>query len=808
LADIERAKAIVRDHDLHQEPEAGEAVARLEQAFLEKVSYQESPTELPTAAGAAREPGLVVVPPLTPAGGRPATAAEAADEVVFAVSRGMLYALAAGDGTFRWATRVGIDTTTLPVRLPASETAPEIALVLSSDSNTLTACHIHTGQERWHYDLGSPCLGRPVLVGRRALVPTYDGCVHEIEVVSGRLLGWYLVGLPLTVGGAYQDDAGLLYVPADRQYVFAFDLDKHQCTAILESGHPSGSLRSGPIVVSPEGDSPGRPNYLILNQTDGLGAMKLRAFSLPLEKGVTRKPPEKPELAVRGWSWFEPHCDSEKITLATDAGVFGLFGINQPRNQDTPLFPFLPESTAAAGRAPRRAQVAYAEANDFWVLMDDRLRHLQMAIDRDKGLQVSPRWELGGAPLGIPLHPGQVNDGRDRLFLVSQPTGRPGGLATAVDLETRRVVWQRRLGMMVQGQPLLLGGRVLTLDQEAGLSLFDPAEDQPAPGQEWKEGGQLLAGPVPDSGGTRSYLLPAPDGQSVYAIAAPDQGGKLVVRRYGVAGQLEEKTFPLPPGARLGGTPGVGPDYLVLPLADGGLMWRPWQGNDRVEGRWLMPRAGGGRGHVVHLGPGEFLTTDGGRGLTRWRWPAQDMLKEGQPPVALPGRIVSAPVLLPAGPGGTDRLLCVACAGGVVQLLRAADLQAVRTWNLDGEVTAGPYVAGDRIGCVVERRRLVWLDPTAETFWTYATPGEGIVGRPQLVGDVVMVADVSGGFVGLDPATGKPRGPGYTLKASVAPAAAPVAFGPDRAFVPMTDGTVLLLGLGHFRDKPAGKPGG
>jgi hypothetical protein len=77
--------------------------------------------------------------------------------------------------------------------------------------------------------------------------------------------------------------------------------------------------------------------------------------------------------------------------------------------------------------------------------------------------------------------------------------------------------------------------------------------------------------------------------------------------------------------------------------------------------------------------------------------------------------------------------------------------------------------------------------------WKYSTNGEGIVGQPQMVGDVIVVADMSGRFVGLNPATGRPRGPGYTLKASVAPAAAPVAFGSDRAFAPLTDGTVMLL---------------
>jgi hypothetical protein len=44
------------------------------------------------------------------------------------------------------------------------------------------------------------------------------------------------------------------------------------------------------------------------------------------------------------------------------------------------------------------------------------------------------------------------------------------------------------------------------------------------------------------------------------------------------------------------------------------------------------------------------------------------------------------------------------------------------------------------------------------------------------------------------------------LRASVAPVASPVGFGPDRAFVPLSDGTVLLLSLRHLRDPFEGVP--
>jgi hypothetical protein len=94
---------------------------------------------------------------------------------------------------------------------------------------------------------------------------------------------------------------------------------------------------------------------------------------------------------------------------------------------------------------------------------------------------------------------------------------------------------------------------------------------------------------------------------------------------------------------------------------------------------------------------------------------------------------------------------------------------------------------------------LVWIDPAGDIVWKYQISGEDMVGQPHLVGEVLVVADRAGKIVGLDPATGKQRGSTYTFKASVSPAAAPVAFGTERVLVPLTDGSILLLPLRQFK---------
>jgi hypothetical protein len=230
-----------------------------------------------------------------------------------------------------------------------------------------------------------------------------------------------------------------------------------------------------------------------------------------------------------------------------------------------------------------------------------------------------------------------------------------------------------------------------------------------------------------------------------------------------------------------------------------------------VGERWRS-RLAGPEAHcfLVALGNDRFLTTDGGRGLTVWQWGGNRLLSlprdAERPTLTLPDRVIAAPLLLPPNAGEGPLQVCVADAANKVTLLRVLGdgrlENTKRAWGLSGTVTAGPYLVstgedGVRVACVVDGRRLVWLDPAKADVpaWEFATDGPAIVGQPQQVGDVLVVADQGGHFVTLDPKTGEKRGPGYTVRGSVAPTVSPVTFGAGRAFAPISDGTALLLPL-------------
>jgi outer membrane protein assembly factor BamB len=776
----------------------------------------------------------LLVPPLVTAAGDLAPRF-AADRVVFALVRGVLFGLSQDTGDVIWAMRVGIDTAHLPLRVPPSGNTPfEMALVLSADTLTLTAVNAANGETLWKHRLGAASLGRPVIVDRKVYLPTLNGDVEEVELAGGHLLGRFKLGQPLSVGGTYctylrdRKQVKQIFFPGDDSCIYVLDVNDHHCEAVLYTEHEAGTLRSEPILLPSEED-PNVPSYLVLCLAQGLDRTVLRTFQLlppnpnaaagSKESRMRAEPVDMPERRLPGWPWFPPYRDPEKLITVTDAGVLGLFGINQPHNKDNPLFPLVRVKDfdegalelTGQGTGRGRAQMVHAEGDELWVLARGRLWRYILTIDRQVGPQAKPdlSWERP-LDIGSPLHESQMSDDGSVLFLVTQSPNGQACLATAVDAETGRVRWQRQLGLVCHGDPRLVGGDVVALDQGGGLFRFRPRAGADADSP-WQSAGHALAKPLPEGVTGSVYLVPGADGNSVFQFVCPDPGNRLIVREY-QAGRDKAAEYVLDLPARLAGTPAVGSNRILVPLANGDTRQLHLTGEEgkSVDGPpWRATRGdGGARGHVVWLGGDDFLTTNGRRGLTRWRLGDKDLYEAvpagrdaRKPTLELADDIAGPPIVLSHAAAGQVLRVCVADVKGTVYLFEGDGLKPVRQWALPGPITAGPFERGGMAGCVVGRRLLVWLDPTKDKpLWQYESPGEGIIGQPQVAEGMVLVADVSGRFVGRDPVTGLPRGTGYQLRASVGPAAAPVGFGADRAFAPLTDATVLLLPLRPLRE--------
>jgi outer membrane protein assembly factor BamB len=817
--------------DLERSPDVKALVDGLFEDHLRSVKYDKVAAPRKFAGrGEEDEPAILFAPLIE---GSPRKTRD--QGIVLALARGVLYALEQSSGRARWARRVGIDITTLPVRVPARAGSRERILVLSSDTAMLTALDTD-GNTLWRYRLSSPCLGRPVVVGQRAFLGTLDGTVHEIELIEGKLLGRYLLGQRLTLGGTREPGTNRVFFPADEGCVYVLDVAQQRCESILYSRHPAFTLRGEVILSGSEGDRPG--GFLILTQSAGLNAVELRVFDLPVA-GRDSRAQQLDKARLEGWTWFRPYHDPEKLIMVSDEAVLGLFGIRQKNNpRDQALFPLLPggglrlspllasakPGPAGADESRRgRAEVAQLAGNDLWVLASNRLQRLRLAWDQDRGPRLVPAWPNGPLLVGSPLHASQTvedSNGDTGLVVVTQPPRRADVWATCVDDESGEIRWRRQLGLVCQGEPIALAepGKkplLLIIDQGGALFALDPDKKPLLPVR--------LARGLPENPDQPPLVLPARDGQSAYVIATPGEGKELVVRHVKVvAGQrqlsVSQKRVPMP--APLGGTPAIVGKQLMLPLADETLAKLPLpvpQNGAVTPGlTWRADRAPSeARGHVLGLGGDRFLTTDGLRQVRVWKWPAGEdewqalpATRGEGPTLELPDRIVAAPIRLPGKEGDPVRII-LADAGGkltLAELQADGGLEVKRNWALGGTITRGPFVqevAGAvRIGCVVNSNRLVWLAAGKKApLWSYPTPrGAAIIGRPQLAAGLIVLTDQAGRYVGLDPKTGKKAGPGYQLSGSVAPVSCPVAFHIDRLLAPLSDGTLLLLGVKRLKE--------
>ncbi|HEV3238046.1 MAG TPA: hypothetical protein VGZ25_13740, partial [Gemmataceae bacterium] len=622
--------------------------------------------------------------------------------------------------------------------------------------------------------------------------------------------------------------------------------------SILYTEHPAGSLLGQAIAVRTDKQQvvgadklqeppPDPPGYLILPMAAGLDAVQLQTYLLPLGSPTAKPLTTSTETRLRGWPWFPAHQDAEKLIQVTDSGQLGLFGFPQAFNTDNPLFPLVGNGIfdlgsirpqvpglAGGGSSRGRAQVAFAQEGYMWILAQGQLDCFQLSRHRELGPRLIPAWAQPIA-LGTPLQETQISESGTTLFLVTQPPGGRTCLATAVEADSGRIIWQRQLGFISQGGLLPIDGKILGMDQGGGLCEFDPSKLPRDKEVAWRTlANNWVAKPDLQQTPRSGYLLP--NGESAaLAIFSTSNGTDLIVRRYqaGTEGKAAivsdfSVNWADKKGVSLAGPPAVNGNFVLLPLDNGSLLRLDLSGDGKAtqaEGpTWRATNASpSARGFVVWISGEEFVTSNGGSGITRWRWPlggtgfsAVIASNEANvPDLSLESPIAALPLMipLPTEQNKDNLALCLADETGktsVYQIL-PDKMELMRSWALGAKITAGPFARGSSIGCIVDQNILVWIDPAkSKPEWSYATTTlhDPLVGEPRVVDNSVLIADQSGLIKALDLKNGKPRNAGYRLRTASGPAASPVPFGPGRALVPLTDGTLVLLPLEKLGEVP------
>jgi len=834
---IQNARGILSSGGFTDDPEAVDLIQTAEANFLRAIRFEREPANpQPPPATAA---SILFVAPIGDT--KPSLRNPDDPSAVFlAVANHVLYALDEETGAMLWAARVGSGVSDPPtvaqVQLPEGPT--DLALVASDVGGkpALTAYVLRTGQPRWSQPLEpkvqpggdvaklppAPAAGAVVVSGTRAYVPIRDasGSVLVFDIATGMKIGRITVGQSISPGAFLRPGTNHLYIAAESRRLFVFDIEAiaaggdARCLRVIPTDHPTGSLRTMPAILGQPGDDPS-PRFLILSQSDGAG-MKLRAIPLPpTPPFVPDAPPAlEPlpggaiELAMNGWAWFPPVSDSERITVVTDRNQFRIFGIKQQGNNDDALFP-LPSPTIPEppGGQLIRGLVVPAEEGAYWVLVGGSLLKYRLTLLPNAGLTLVP--DKAGLPIGEPTQPAQLNAKRDTACFVVRSANSSGCRAVAVKLRDGAPRWQRQLGLIPSAAPLRTEAGVLLVDGDGGAALipaaaganFDPA---------W------IAAP-PLNGVTKPTVLAASaDGKTVFTIAAVGEGAvaKWIIRR-ATNGKFDHSGSVNAPGA-LAGAPVVFNGTLLLPASDG-FVYRLILGDGRgIEDKlapgpkWLLNRVvANPECFIAALANDAFITSDGGRVLKRWNWPASAGWSDDNASWNLRERVAAAPLILPAAAGKPARMIAADSTGSVTLFGLDRSDNLIRRWVPgvtaalpSGEVSTIFGLQTDSAGRMlvaytVKRKQAVCLDADAdEPRWITPASEESLVGSPVPLGDGKwLLTDLGGRVSVLNADSGHPaitRDAGFP---GAVPETAAVPLGMNRVLVPLSDGSAALIDL-------------
>ena len=820
--------------------EADALIAAARGKLRSQVKYEDDPAN-PRAAPASAAATLLFVSSVGPTRRPPATGVgeNVPPSIFLAVARGILYAIEEDTGTLVWAVRVGPEITDPPtvVRLDLDDGPTDMAIVTSNTGGipAVAGYVLKTGVARWYQELPAPTAGPAAVVGTRAYVGVRDadGSIYEFDLTSGVRRGRIRLWQPIGPAPVVRPGTGLLYAAADSRRVYVIDagakdddgtLQPLRCVGAIATNHPTGTLRTQPLLIGPDGDTVGE-RWMVLTQSDGPATTRLRAFKLQPLQPLTadgKEELERPaaELVLPGWVWFPPATDGERLALVTDAGQCRMFGINQPGNFDRALFPlhspalpFPTTGTAVPGL------VLPADESTFWILSNGTLQKYRLGLIPARGLELTPTGPK--TQLGVPVQPAQINNRKDAACLVVRSPNSAGCKAVLINLRDGEMRWQRQLGVVPVTAPIPQDGSLVLAAEDGGIVVV--------PGTGGATAGRTTVAPdiwgiatAPENVTAPTSVAISADGKVAFTVTQIITGeenkplAKYLIRRIEGGRKVHEGTVTAP--ATVAGTPVVLGDSLLIPAADG-FVYRHVAGTGKANPDTLTagpPWAGNTRGAdtclLTVLSETAFLTNDGGKKLVAWDWPKAGQWRPTTGGWELRERPAGAAVLLPpAAPGEAPRLMIADAAGSVWLYPSDRGGPHLRRWRPDpgtglptGKPSSPFVVQTDATGrsvvaYTVENKFLVCLDPERDLpRWAVRAGEEAdaiLVGPPQPAGAGRWLTADLGGRVTVFAADGKKSAVLSVGVPGAVPATAAGSIGGTGLLAPLSDGSAVVLSL-------------
>ncbi|MBI4616997.1 MAG: PQQ-binding-like beta-propeller repeat protein [Planctomycetes bacterium] len=707
----------------------------------------------------------------------PAPLIEGVEGILFAQTKGILYALDAATGTVRWTLHPGLGRH-FPLEFvqatadgfPAGSSGPTDLVLVSGARNSVARISLPSGQVSWEKVVPEPVSTGALAHEGRLYLGSFSGRIHVYEFADGRRIGSYRLGGPVLARPAVDPRARVLYAACGDSHVYACSLSEPRFLSRFEVPYlaPSSPVPLPPWVAV-FGSGAGGSRALFLRPQIVEGAWNLV---------------EAADFSFEGAFVGEPAAAPARLLVATDRGEAGVIETSPASGRDGEVFSLTqrgqwletgfrgPQHLAWLG--PDEFLVSGREVAAFGIVKEGEKAYERLPRRRKSPPETSSLLE--GAPDARPFSIGPA------LFLQVRSPDGDSLRVLALDRETFEVRWRRDLGAAAaSGVVATEDGHLLVRTTQGTIHGIhvSPGESEERPHycpvfQDWGSAGGPDFAYDPRDGGTVYFA------DALHGLRAIDV----------VTGWEREDWAPaLRPTGGLSGPPALSGKTVYFATTTGHL-----HGLDATTGapdprdEFILEeidearrRFGGGpavSGNTLLIGTetGELLridrvTRDGGEAELRRMWGF---------PCGAPIR--STPVVA----GG------LAWFGAEDRRLRAVGIEDDReagSWEFPASVRLVAAAGATRVAAASEDGTLAAFDVAALTeLWRNRLPARP-GGPPILSGSFLWIGDRSGNVYRIDPGTGE-RVATWILPAPVAGTPAIVG---GRLYVPAEDGMLYRI---------------
>lgn len=559
----------------------------------------------------------------------------------------------------------------------------------------------------WRQALPAPASAAPLVHAGQIFIPTRDGKLCQLDLVSGKLLSTLTFSQPLAASPVLFQNGERFMVAGDRAVLYTLNYRPLECVAVTYSGHTAGSIQAPLLKLG---------DFLLTAENDRQDSAQLRLWNLavgdqPLVPIATAR--------VSGHVRETPMLRGKQLIVPSSPERISSFVVSDEKGS---------KALSAAGtysvETPRGSPISVTLGPDdeLW-MTSSSLRRFQIGPDSlipDKA-QMS---------LGVSTQPVQVVD--QNLYATSRVPSNSAISFLAADRREMVSQWQ-----------LVLGGRVLAAG-DANASdgsvplLLDTGDVFSISAAKLEAGGF-------DSRPVATLALPAglknPLQGSVLAngrLAAWCDGTQPTLWQFNVDGVVARESK-LP--GQLEAAPILLSGGILLPLAGKLKLIEAPGFTSAVED--LMPPVNPNQAarwrSVVPIDEKQFIAVnDQGRVLRG------QVRVEPVPHLAevtsldLKQRIEQAPIAI----AGTLFI----SAGKTLLGLDTGTLEVRGEVELVDRVSQGPWAVGKQLVMVCGRDRLVVVDsdPKLAIRWTQKLTTGSLTGSPVLRKEVFVVASQSG----------------------------------------------------------------